>query len=218
MRKVTFALAFVVLVASGLYAVRIGRAARHPKEVAPAPAAVPPPVAAAASRPLPPPLPYHAPEPGTRAAPGTYLPRGFSPEFRERIVKDFGEQIDHRLGASATAEQRTAAAAVQNAFWDVHGPNVDLFREHKISQPEFAERTHLAMIKFADGMANIFTDAQYVKMFDMPKGVDPYYAMFHSAEEQPGLPMKSGMAQNRTVTPQPASNRPVPASTPDHVK
>lgn len=202
MRKLILFAAMAAIVVCGFYAAQVGRAAkaRHGDGVAASPIAAAP---VADERPAPPFVPYRGPafKPEKQYPPGTYLPRGFAADFRERIVKDFNAAIDARLGDAATPEQRKAAAAVQNAFWDEHGPNVDLFRDGKISQPEFAERTHLATLHFAQGMAKIFDDPLYVKLFDVPKDVDPYYQLFHSNEEQPGLPMKEAVASSHGASP-----------------
>jgi hypothetical protein len=136
-----------------------------------------------------------------RAEPGTYTPRGFAPDYRDRVKRDFSTLVEARLGHPLTPEQASLAAAVQDAFWDLHGPNVDLFREHQISQPELAERTHAAMIEFASGMERVFNSEDFEKVFDVPKGSDPYPLIFHSKEEQPGLAMRSGL------------DRPTPTST-----
>lgn len=120
-----------------------------------------------------------------------YVPAGLPPDFRERIVRDFADHVEARLGPNAlTAEQRDAIARAQHEFWDEHGPNVDEFTTGNITQLELASRTRLAMKHFADRVADTLSDAEYFALFDMTKGDDLYGAMFHSADEQPGLPMK----------------------------
>lgn len=123
------------------------------------------------------------------AAPGQYVPRGFPPNFRAMIVHDFGGVIDARLGKDWSPEKRAAIAKIQNELWDEHGPNVDAFADHKISQPEFAERTHNAFAHASDRYAQVLSDSEYEKLFDVPRGSDQFYLLFHSAKEQPGMPI-----------------------------
>lgn len=155
-------------------------------------------------------------DPKKKYKPGEYVPRGFSANYREQIIRDFGDAIDFRLGKDFPADKRKAMAQVQNDFWDEHGPDVDLFKEGKISQPEFAERTHLSTTRFMDGMAKQLTDDQYMKLFDLPKDVDAFYQLYHSPQEQPGMPFaqETPKAPNNSVMPKPA---PAAAPQPAHV-
>jgi hypothetical protein len=140
-------------------------------------------------------IPYTGPvfDPHGKYPPGAYVPKGFAANYRQQIVNDFSAMVDYRLGRDFPVEKRQTMAAVQNAFWDDHGPDVDLFADGKISQPEFAERTHRSTVAFADGMSKVLTDQEYMRIFDMPKDVDPFYQLYHSPEEQPG--MKAKLAQ-----------------------
>lgn len=137
-----------------------------------------------------PPWQLAAARPPLRYLPGTYVPRGFDPNFRDRIVAEFQYDIDRKLGRDFPAERRAEIARVQNEFWDQHGPNVDLLQDGKISQPEFAERTHMALIKESESFAGILSDAEFEKLFDFPKGVDFYSIMAHSSQEQAGMPFQ----------------------------
>ena len=127
---------------------------------------------------------------GSLVPPGSYTPKGFPSDFRNRIINDFGGLIDARLGKDFPDEKRKRAAEIQNQFWDEHGPTVDLFQDGRITQPEFAERTHLAMAHMEERFAQLFTDDEFQKVFDAPRGTDFYYGLFHSADEQPGMPVK----------------------------
>lgn len=119
----------------------------------------------------------------------SYTPKGFAPNFREMIVHDLGQVIDVKLGKNFSLEKRQKIAEIQNEFWDEQGPNVDAFQSHQIGQPEFAEKTHLAFIHSAEKYAQVLTPNEYEKLFDSPPGSDPYPMMFHSKNEQPGLPV-----------------------------
>ena len=141
------------------------------------------------------------------AAPGQYVPRGFLPNFRAVIVHDFGAVIDARLGKDWSPEKRAAIAKIQNELWDEHGPNVDAFADHKISQPEFAERTHMAFSHASEKYAQVLSDSEYEKLFDVPRGTDQFYVLFHSPQEQPGMPID---AYNDAQHPM-AANLPPPA-------
>jgi hypothetical protein len=158
-------------------------------------------------------VPAPAFDPHHRYKPGEYVPRGFSANFREQIVKDFGDAVDYKLGKDFPADKRKKMAEVQNAFWDEHGPDVDLFKDGKISQPEFAEKTHLSTMHFMNGMAEVLDDAQYLKLFDLPKDVDAFYQLYHSAQEQPGMPLQGSGPQHadNSVMPKPAPEAQIPA-------
>jgi hypothetical protein len=207
MRRTTIALAFMVIVAAGVYAGRQLRAARFAaaraararvaESLTPTPA-LPPPWARA-------PLPA-----GASAPPGTYTPRGFAADFRERVKHDFSDFAEKRLSHPLTPEQAARVAAVQDAFWDRHGPNVDLFRAGRIGQPEFAARTHEGMIAFAQGMEKIFDDDDYQKLFDVPKASDPFPLLFHSKEEQPGLAMNASLSHPTAASAPSANGRDAP--------
>ena len=196
MRALTFLVSFLVLVAVGFYALR-GGAAHHvnlptpasaaDKAAAPAIAAAPIQKATAGHRPE----PYRGPafDPAKKYAAGTYTPRGFPADFRTRVKRDFADLATERLGHPLSEEQAKAAAAVQDAFWDQHGPTVDLFQDRKIPQPEFAERTHTDTIAFTTGMEKVFSDDDYQKLFDVPKGTDAFPLLYHSKDEQPGTAM-----------------------------
>lgn len=155
-------------------------------------------------------VPYAGPafDPHKEYPPGEYIPRGFARNFREQIKMDFGDVINSRLGKDFPAEKRKLAAAVQDAFWDEHGPNVDLFAEGKITQPEFAERTHLATTHYSEGMGKVFSDDEYLSLFDMPKDVDGFYQLYHSKDEQPGMRMKPEDSQVHTAGGQPSGPAP----------
>lgn len=145
-------------------------------------------------------------DPLKKYPPGTYTPAGFAVDYRERVVREFSHFMSTRLGKELDEERAKQVAAVQNKFWDVHGPNADLLTEGKITQPEFAERSHRAMIEFATGMEKIFTDDEYQKVFDVPKGTDTFYVLAHSKEEQPGMkfqPERADVQPNLSVLPQP---------------
>jgi hypothetical protein len=203
----------VVLLVCGWYALRVKAAVPPPQPVAT------PPQAAADLHPhksmavvngrpagMLPYVPAPLFDPHKKYKAGEYVPKGFSANYREQIIKDFGDSIDFRLGKDFPADKRKAMAEVQNAFWDDHGPDVDLFKDGKISQPEFAERTHLSTNRFMEGMAKQLTDEQYLKLFDLPKDVDAFYQLYHSAEEQPGMPLQQAQNQrpNNSVMPKPA--------------
>ncbi|MGZ3438705.1 MAG: hypothetical protein ACXVDD_04290, partial [Polyangia bacterium] len=197
--------AVAVLLACGWYALRVKAAAPPLRPPAVTQPQVDPPhkeMAVVNGRPagMLPYVPAPLFDPHKKHKPGEYVPRGFSANYREQIIKDFGESIDARLGKDFPADKRKAMADVQNAFWDDHGPDVDLFKDGKISQPEFAERTHLSTNRFMEGMAKQLTDEQYLKLFDLPKDVDAFYQLYHSPEEQPGMPMQAqNSRQNNSV-------------------
>lgn len=180
--------AFVVIIAVGFYA---WRSARIAHAIAPAPK----PAAEASAAFVPKPYQRTRPQiyagtpfvPEKKYPPGTYTPAGFAVDYRERVVHEFGHFMSTRLGKELDEERAKQVAAVQNRFWDSHGPDVDLFAQGKITQPEFAERSHQTMIAFASDMEKIFTDDEYQKVFDVPKGTDTYYVLAHSASEQPGM-------------------------------
>jgi cell division septation protein DedD len=141
------------------------------------------------------------------------VPRGFPPNFRHQIVADFDRLIDERLGAAVPAAKRAGAAAVQNQFWDEHGPDVDLLRDHAISQEQFAERTHRSMARLAESFGRLFTPAEYERLMGAPAGADPFPVLFHSREEQPGLPFHAELSHPTplaepasSITPRPAPN------------
>ncbi|HEX8950299.1 MAG TPA: hypothetical protein VF945_00570 [Polyangia bacterium] len=218
MRKLIFVVSFSILVAVGVYALRArdSSASRLPKPApiaatatAPAPSAGAYPKAVAGRRaPV-----YSGPafDPAKKYAPGTYTPRGFAADYRDRIKHDFAGFAEARLGHPMSPEQAQKVAAVQDAFWDQHGPNVDRFGYHQISQPEFAERTHQDTIQFTEGMEKVFSDEEYQKLFDIPKGADAYPLLYHSKEEQPGMPVANlpsptpSHAPNMSVMPQPGA-------------
>jgi hypothetical protein len=63
------------------------------------------------------------------------------------------------------------------------------------------------MIAFATDMEKIFTDEEYQKVFDVPKGTDTFYVLAHSKEEQPGMRFAEQQREtppNLSVLPQPA--------------
>jgi hypothetical protein len=126
-------------------------------------------------------------DPKKKYPPGTYTPAGFAEDYRERVVREFSHFTSTRLGRELDEERSKKVSAVQNKFWDEHGPNVDLLAQGKLTQQEFAERAHQAMIGFASGMESIFTDDEYQKVFDVPKGTDTFYVLAHSKDEQPGM-------------------------------
>lgn len=128
---------------------------------------------------------------GAKAPPGTYVPAGFHPRFREMIVYDFSQTIDAKLGKDWPVEKRAAVAKIQNDLWDEHGPNVDLYHDKRISQPEYAERTHAAFLHYSEAFAKLLSDEEFEKLFDVPRGTDFYYVLFHSPSEQPGLPVNT---------------------------
>jgi hypothetical protein len=136
-----------------------------------------------------PPNPYTGPafNPDKKYPPGTYTPAGFAADYRERIVREFGHFSSSRLGYELDEARAKKVADVQNKFWDEHGPDVDLFDRGRISQQEFSERAHQHMIAFASQMEPIFTDEEYQKVFDVPKGTDTFYVLAHSPTEQPGM-------------------------------
>jgi hypothetical protein len=174
-----------------------------------------------------PPQLYNGPafDPRKKYPPGTYTPAGFAVDYRQRVVREFGHFMSTRLGKELDEERAKQVAAVQNKFWDEHGPNVDLLAQGKITQPEFGERAHQAMIGFASDMEKIFTDDEYQKVFDVPKGTDTFYVLAHSKDEQPGMkfqPEKPGSTTpNLSVLAEPApigaseTDSPPPAPTAD---
>jgi hypothetical protein len=216
MRKLSVLVSLVVLVAVGVYALHASRTSasqRPTRAPIAATAPLPSPSAAAypkavAGRRAP---AYAGPafDPAKQYAPGTYTPQGFAADYRDRIKHDFAAFAESRLGRPLSPAEAAKAAAVQDAFWDQHGPNVDRFGEHQISQPEFAERTHQDTIQFTEGMEKVFGDADYQKVFDIPKGTDAFPLLYHSKEEQPGMPMANVVnptpspAPNMSVLPQP---------------
>lgn len=217
MRTLSLIVSFVLLVAAGVYALhaRQSSASQLPK-LAPVPAvaAAPSPSASAYPKAVagrhPPPYAGPAFDPTKKYAPGTYTPRGFAADYRERVKRDFAGFAEARLGHALSADEAAKVAAVQDAFWDQHGPNVDLFADRRISQPEFAERTHQDTILFTEGMEKVFGDADYQKLFDIPKGTDAYPLLYHSKEEQPGMPVANVAnptpnGPNMSVLPQPAA-------------
>ena len=208
-----------VLLVCGWYALRVRAAAPPPRPVPVVQPHEDPPhreMAVVNGRPagMLPYVPAPLFDPHKKYPPGEYVPKGFSANYRQQIIKDFGDAIDFRLGKDFPADKRKAMAEVQNAFWDDHGPDVDMFKDGKISQPEFAERTHLSTTRFMEGMGKQLTDAEYLKLFDMPKDVDAFYQLYHSAAEQPGMPMQQAQnqPQNNSVLPKPApAGEPHPA-------
>jgi hypothetical protein len=202
--------AVLVLIAVGFYAWRTTRVAHAlaPPAIAQAPADTTPngfvPKAYTRTRPQ----LYNGPafDPQKKYPPGTYTPSGFAVDYRERVVHEFSHFMSTRLGKELDEERAKQVAVVQNKFWDQHGPNVDLFDQGRISQPEFAERAHQTMIAFATDMEKIFTDEEYQKVFDVPKGTDTYYVLAHSQTEQPGMRFQPepDRAPNLTVMPVPA--------------
>jgi hypothetical protein len=169
-----------------------------------------------------------APPPWVRSEPQLtrgFVPRGFRPDFREMIVSQFQDTINARLGQDFPVAKRIRIAEAQNAFWDENGPLVDAFQSGRMSQPEFAERTHMAMAHYADHLEKILSDDEYQKLLDSPKGVDPYYLLFHSPGEQPGMPMQEAanepLVRYRSdpapVEPPPTGGR-APAPPPGSVK
>jgi len=202
-------LAVLVLVAVGFYAWRSARTARASGPSLPH--AAPPETATTTGfQPKPyqrtKPQLYTGPafDPQKKYAPGTYTPAGFAVDYRDRVVREFGHFMSTRLGKELDDERAKQVAAVQNKFWDEHGPNVDLLAEGKITQPEFAERAHKSMIDFATGMEKIFTDDEYMKVFDVPKGTDTFYVLAHSKQEQPGMkfqPERPDVQPNLSVLP-----------------
>jgi hypothetical protein len=224
MRKTTFVVSFAVLLAVGFYATRVGRsnASQVPRRAPlPAVAAAPSPAASAypkavAGRARPPVYAGPAFDPAQKYPPGTYTPRGFAVDYRDRIKHDFAGFAETRLGHPLSAEQAAKVAAVQDAFWDQHGPNVDLFAERRISQPEFAERTHQDTILFTEGMEKAFSDEDYQKVFDIPKGTDAYPLLYHSKQEQPGMPVAN--LPNPTPNPPNLSVLPQPGAGAVHVE
>ncbi|HXU72698.1 MAG TPA: hypothetical protein VN947_25425 [Polyangia bacterium] len=218
--------ALCVIIAVGFYAWRSTRVAR-----AVAPASKPAAAQAAAFVPKPykrtrPQIYAGTPyDPQKKYAPGTYTPAGFAVDYRERVVHEFSHFMSTRLGKELDDERAKQVEAVQNKFWDSHGPDVDLLAQGKITQPEFAERSHQTMIAFASDMEKIFSDDEYQKIFDVPKGTDTFYVLAHSPTEQPGMkfqPEKSGSGPpNLSQIPQPhpteasETDSPAPPSTSD---
>jgi hypothetical protein len=139
-----------------------------------------------------------------------YVPQGFDANFRQRIVADLGRDIDTKLGQGFPMARRVQIAEVQNQFWDVHGPDVDLLREGKIDQPEFALRTRNATAQYQEGMAAALSDEDYEKLFDFPKGADFFSILYHSPTEQPGMSMKDHQQAPPTMN---GPSRPVPHPT-----
>jgi len=209
-KRIVPIVALLVLMAVGFYAWRASRVARaalprstpQPGPVVADNGFVPQPYARTR------PKPYNGPayDPAKHYAPGTYTPAGFAEDYRQRVVHEFGHFMSTRLGKELDDARAQKVAAVQNHFWDVHGPNVDLLAQGRITQPEFAQRAHQSMIEFASGMEKIFTDDEYLKVFDVPKGTDTFYVLAHSKEEQPGMrfePEKGDVHPNLSVLPQP---------------
>jgi hypothetical protein len=126
-------------------------------------------------------------DPVKKYPPGTYTPAGFAVDYRERVVREFGHFMSTRLGKELDEERMKQVAVVQNKFWDEHGPNVDLLAEDKITQKEFSDRVHKTSIAFDAEMEKIFSDEEYEKIFDIPKGTDTFYVLAHSKDEQPGM-------------------------------
>jgi hypothetical protein len=61
------------------------------------------------------------------------------------------------------------------------------------------------VIQLSSAWEKIFTDDEYQKIFDVPKGTDTFYVMAHSPDEQPGMKFKEEMpAPNLSVVPGPA--------------
>jgi hypothetical protein len=146
-------------------------------------------------------------DPAKTYPPGTYTPQGFAVDYRERVVREFSHFMSSRLGHELDEERAKQVAAVQNKFWDQHGPNTDLLRDGKITQQEFSDRSHQVMVSFATDMEKIFTDEEYQKVFDVPKGTDTFYALAHSKDEQPGMQFKpepSSPQPNLSVVPTPS--------------
>jgi hypothetical protein len=224
MRKLTVVVAFVVVVAVGFYAARVNRSTAS---TLPQPA----PSAMVAAAPAPSPSTYpkavngrRVPayaglrfDPAKKYPPGTYTPEGFAADYRDRIKRDFGGFVEARLGHPMSPEQAAKVAAVQDAFWDQHGPNVDRFRDRTISRPEFAERTHQDTILFTEGMEKVFSDEEYQRIFDIPKGTDAYPLLYHSKEEQPGLRVANVAKPTPNASPPNLSVMPEPAKTAVHV-
>jgi hypothetical protein len=221
-------LAMLVLVAVGFYAWRSSRTARASSPSTPQPA--PPETATNGFQPKPfvrtKAKLYTGPafDPQKKYPPGTYTPAGFAVDYRERVVHEFSHFMSTRLGRELDEEHAKQVAAVQNKFWDQHGPDVDLLAQGKITQPQFAERSHQTMIEFATDMEKIFTDDEYQKVFDVPKGTDTFYVLAHSKEEQPGMkfqPERADVQPNLSVLPQPhptessETNDPPPPPTSD---
>jgi len=209
-KRIVPILAVLVLIAAGYYAWRTARVAHAvaPPTVSQAPADTAPngfvPKPYVRTRPI----AYSGPafDPKKKYPPGTYTPAGFAADYRERVVHEFSHFMSTRLGKELDEERAKQVAAVQNKFWDDHGPNVDLLAQGRITQPEFAERAHQTMIAFATDMEKIFTDDEYQKVFDVPKGTDTFYVLAHSKDEQPGMrfqPEKGDVQPNLSVLPQP---------------
>jgi hypothetical protein len=146
-----------------------------------------------------------------------YVPRGFPADFRTRIVNDFRDHIDARL-ATLSYAQREELSVAQQEFWDEHGPDVDAFMDGTITRLEFADRTHVATTHLAERMAAALSDAEYLALFDVAKGEDLYVALFHSADEQPGLPMKPVEDDTSHTSTSELARRPPPASPATHDK
>ena len=210
-KRIVPILAVLVLIAVGYYAWRSGRVAHAvaPPTVMQAPPETAPngfvPKPYVRTRPA----IYAGPayDPQKKYPPGTYTPAGFAADYRERVVHEFSHFMSTRLGKELDEERAKQVAAVQNKFWDQHGPNVDLLAEGRITQPEFADRAHQTMIAFATDMEKIFTDEEYQKVFDVPKGTDTFYVLAHSKEEQPGMRFAEQQREappNLSVLPQPA--------------
>ena len=207
-KRIVAILAVLVLVAVGFYAwrsTRVAHAVAMPTQAPPDAAPngfVPKPYTRTR------PQMYTGPafDPHKKYPPGTYTPAGFAVDYRQRVVHEFSHFMSTRLGKELDEERAKQVAAVQNKFWDDHGPNVDLLAQGRITQPEFAERAHQTMIAFATDMEKIFTDDEYQKIFDVPKGTDTFYVLAHSKEEQPGMrfqPENGNVQPNLSVLPQP---------------
>jgi hypothetical protein len=133
---------------------------------------------------------------------GTILDHSYTTEGDWSCVEKFGGGGD--------------CAGQTSCYWRQHAPGNGncydsnfFYRWTYLSQGvchQFAERAHKSMIDFATGMEKIFTDDEYMKVFDVPKGTDTFYVLAHSQEEQPGmrfLPEKGDVQPNLSVLPQP---------------
>jgi hypothetical protein len=191
-KKILPIVAVLVLIAAGFYAWWVTRTAPG-AQAAITPKQAPPEVAVNGFVPKPlvrtRPKLYMGPafDPQKKYPPGTYTPAGFAEDYRERVQREFSHFISSRLGKELDEERAKRVAAAQNKFWDEHGPNVDLLAQGKITQPEFSDRTHRINIAMDTELESIFTDDEYQKVFDVPKGTDTFYVMAHSKEEQPGM-------------------------------
>jgi hypothetical protein len=213
MRRLIKVAAVAVLLSVGFYAWRLSRDAQAPHGVASP--TVSPLVGAGTVAENPknikpltrlPPNPYMGTpyRPEKKYPPGTYIPAGFDADFRQHVKMEFSHFAATRLGSDLDEKRMAQVAAVQDAFWDVHGPDSDLFMQGRISQPEFAERAHKNIIEMSTAMEKIFTDEEYLKIFDVPKSTDTFYVLAHSPDEQPGMRFKDDEmpAPNLSVIPQ----------------